>query len=326
MKTLSCSIEFARLEAMPRVQSVEVSSSWKTLTDTCKISMPRKAITRGGAEVNLRDYIKRGDAVTVKLGYNGENTVRFEGYVSNVGAQKPLVVDCEDAMWLLKQRSITRTWATVNLADLGAALVVGTSLEVEAADVTLSAVRFNDITPARALQEIREAYGLVSYIRDGVLVLGKRYSDAAGFNDKIPVLHFQKNVVATNGLTFKDATEVPIAVRAVSKVANGTDLVVELQEPRGLPKESYETRTLNLQGVDLANLRKLAQEALARENYNGYRGSIVTFGEPPIRHGYCVELQNDERPEHNGRYLVDAVKDVFNTSGYRITSELGPTI
>lgn len=47
--------------------------------------------------------VKRGDAVKVWLGYDDRNELAFAGYVKEVGFKTPVVLECEDEMFKLKQ-------------------------------------------------------------------------------------------------------------------------------------------------------------------------------------------------------------------------------
>ena len=45
----------------------------------------------------------RGDSVRIHLGYNGSLQLAFAGYASVTSASRPVVITCEDEMFMLKQ-------------------------------------------------------------------------------------------------------------------------------------------------------------------------------------------------------------------------------
>ena len=98
---LSAKIEVksTKIWTFEKVSSVEITLDSESLTDTCVIKLPKKIKWQNEAEIPL----KRGDAVSVWLGYNGELELAFTGYIRTVGFKNPVVITCEDEMFRLKQ-------------------------------------------------------------------------------------------------------------------------------------------------------------------------------------------------------------------------------
>lgn len=96
------------------IHEVSTRSSFKNLSDTAKIVIPRKLIgqLQGGVILNeplisgLNAIIQRGDKVTIELGYftSGDNGLRtiFEGYVTKLIPNVPVVVECQDMMFVVQ--------------------------------------------------------------------------------------------------------------------------------------------------------------------------------------------------------------------------------
>ena len=107
------------------INEVDINSSWANLTDTCKVTLPKKVIVydQYGTAVNLvgksllgdstvNPLMLRGDKIKVELGYmyptptNPEikelNTC-FDGYITRINPRIPIVIWCEDRMYQLKQ-------------------------------------------------------------------------------------------------------------------------------------------------------------------------------------------------------------------------------
>jgi len=63
--------------------------------------------------------------------------------------------------------------------------------------------------------------------------------------------------------------------------------------------------------VNVAELSNLANEALSKLKYEGFRGSFTTFLEPQVKHGDVIAIQDDVIPDRNGKYLVRKVVTKF---------------
>lgn len=102
------------------VKNVKIDSSYKTLTDTATITMPKKVFTNtkgfdknnitktlfSSKEQTILDYFKLENFVEIYLGYDNEYKPAFRGYVTGVNSEnKSSFVDitCEDSMYALKK-------------------------------------------------------------------------------------------------------------------------------------------------------------------------------------------------------------------------------
>ena len=95
------------------VNNIEIESSFKNLTKTAKITLPRK-LTFNGINLVTGQFplFNRGDLILIELGYeyvdnnNNLKTTRkevFRGYVTKIGQTVPITIECEDQMFMLKQ-------------------------------------------------------------------------------------------------------------------------------------------------------------------------------------------------------------------------------
>ncbi len=64
-----------------KVTEVDITLDTEQLTDTCKITLPKRIKWDGEAEIP----VKRGDSIKVWLGYGDDLELAFVGYVRNVG-------------------------------------------------------------------------------------------------------------------------------------------------------------------------------------------------------------------------------------------------
>src|SRR5689334_10395974 len=86
-----------------QVNRVVIEESWKNITQTATIKLPRFEKLVGDSNYK----IKVGDRVVIQLGYDDVLLTEFEGYVSSRSFNSPLEFMCEDEMWKQKQRTVT---------------------------------------------------------------------------------------------------------------------------------------------------------------------------------------------------------------------------
>lgn len=131
------------------VKKVEISSSYKSLTDTASFEMPKKVYTsasgfkqsgtanligKQGTEKSIRDFFKLESFVEIYLGYDGDYKPAFRGYVTAVKGDSPVTIECEDMMYALKK---------VKAVDDGDAQPSDDNLNAIATNPTLNEEKFN---------------------------------------------------------------------------------------------------------------------------------------------------------------------------------------
>lgn len=296
------------------LNSVEVSSSWDSLTDTGTIVLPGK-LKKGGQTLiaGQNNLFKRGDSVEISLGYYPRLARIFTGYISGVVPDSPLVVKVEDSAYLFKQKSITVSFETTNLKNLLAKLC---PIPFETVDAELGSLRLTRVNFAQVLEELRNTYGIVSFVRDGTLYCGLAYWPDQRVDHS---LSFQKNIISSS-LEYQRADDIQIKVKAISILPNNKKIEIEVGDPDGAQK------TLNFYNLSEKELKEAAEREFPRLKYEGYRGSLTTFGEPAVKHGDGITLTDAKFPERAGTYLVDEVVTSLSMNGFRQTIKLGPKI
>jgi hypothetical protein len=297
-----------------KINSVHIESGWKRLTDTAIITLPRNVNYFDKHKV--RETFKKGDAVKIELGYNGNLVTEFEGYITHVSADIPIVIKCEDEMYLLKKQAVNVSLPNASLEELLVTILPG--YDIDALEVEIGAQRFPKTTVAKVLENLKDDYSLYSYMKGSQLVCGKVYADDSGLE---PIkLHIEKNVV-NNDLNYKNKEDVIIRINAVSTLKNGDKIEVTVGDETG------EERQLTYYGIEIkAELTKLANEDLKKYKVEGFTGSITCFGTPVINHGNKVDLISDLYPDRNGLYYVEETIIDFSESGFRRKVQLGEKV
>ncbi len=90
--TAKIEIRSAKTWVFDKVASVEITRDIETLTDTCVLQLPKKVKWQGESTLP----IKRGDEVTVWLGYDGDLQFAFRGFITTLGLKTPTTITCEE--------------------------------------------------------------------------------------------------------------------------------------------------------------------------------------------------------------------------------------
>jgi hypothetical protein len=295
------------------VTEIEIDSSWENLTDTCTITFPRLLKWQGRElATGANPLLKRGDAVLVKIGYDGENTEVFRGVIRDITGEVPVRLICEDEMYLLKQGEKTLSYKDTRTEEIVKDIVGSTIPYKIVADTKTGPFRISKATPAKVLEYLREHYFVRAWMREGKLYVGLAYVPELQRTRKI---RFDRNVIS-HSLEFREKDSVKMSLKAVIvKPGNGSE-TVEVGDQDG------EKRTFHYYDISVSEAKKMLEGEMERLRYTGYRGSFVTFGKPDIRHGDVVEITDPIYPERAGRYLVKSVKTTFGQGGYRQFCEL----
>ncbi|POR25411.1 hypothetical protein BWK58_06280 [Flavobacterium columnare] len=297
------------------VHTVKIIEDIGTLTDTCEIELPKK-ISWESKEKGIVP-VKRGDAITVKLGYDDELDIRFTGFIRSVDAKSPVRIKCEDGMFLLKQKKAEpKAFKKANLNDVIAHLLNGTTISYQLIEnIVLGNYRITKPTVAEALQELKEKHMLQSYFRviDGKSVL---YIGLAYPTDGKQRIYFKhgKNIISES-FEYRDVNEIRAKVEATSFGAKHKKTYVEVGDTDG------DVIKIRIDGLSEAELKKYANQALERYKQSGFKGSFETFGQPMVRK--CDEVEIYASDGNSGTYLVKKNEIDFGVNGFRQKIELG---
>jgi len=298
-----------------KVTSVHIESGWKRLTDTATITIARNVPYFD--KYKVKEVFKKGDTVSIELGYNGQFYKEFEGYVTEVSADIPIVIKCEDEMYQLKKIPVNVSIEHASLEELLLTILPGYDLDV--LNVELGSVRFPKTTVAKVLEYLKDEFSLYSYMKGKQLVCGKVYADDSAL---LPIkLHLEKNVV-NNDLNYRNKEDVLIKIIAISMQTYGDKLQVEVGDKYGLEKKLQYPMNITVK----AELTKAAERDLKKFKIDGFAGSITAYGIPVINHGNKVDLVSDLYPDRNGLYYVEEKVIDFDENGFRRKVQFGDKV
>ena len=302
------------------VNSVSIKSSWGNLSDTADIVFPRKLKDENQSIFNSPEALfKVGDPVSVDLHYqNFEPVTRFSGFIVDVNPKLPVRIKCEDAMYLMKQFTMTKSFASVSLTELmkfvfesGGDLLQGYDF-VNNSEINLGKFRVNRGTGAQVFEELKKKYGVNTYVKGNTFYVGFTYLEQ---DPPVKEFKFEENIISDN-LTYRLSENTKIKVKAVSINDKNEKIEVEVGDAQG------EQRTLNYYNKNEETLRQIATDDLDKLKYTGYKGSFTTFLHPYVEHSWPIKLSSLKIPERDGSYYISEVTTTFNSSGGRQTITL----
>ncbi|MRI64704.1 hypothetical protein EDM00_12010, partial [Ornithobacterium rhinotracheale] len=137
-------------------KSIEINSSLQKLSNTAVVELPREFKEAKGKR--LLDHINIGDAIKIELGYNGELHKEFEGYITNIGAEIPTVLECEDEMYKLKRtQKFNHTFANASLKDI--LQFIAPNYTLDCVDMSFGKFMIQNATAFEVLEELKK-YGI----------------------------------------------------------------------------------------------------------------------------------------------------------------------
>ena len=353
------------------VNQFEFTDSWVDLTNQAKITLPKNIYTidkngnklnLGGTEPNklIDNLFRRGDSVTINYGYytyeNGNEvldmptTPIFEGFITAVGSKRPIVLECEDNMWKLKQIPCKpQVWPkTKSVEDLLKSLLKGTDFTVNGlTKTTVGDLIIQDETVAQLLARLQKDFHFEAYFKGNELRIGSQVyieSEAKTFT-----FEFQKNIISDE-LVFqrKDDVKLSAVCESINTVdggtnkkgqtktkeerltvlvyydANGVAQYKEKKKGEDLPENvEGERRKLFFPNVKTAKeLFEKGKEELAKYYYTGFKGKFTTFAIPYVQMGDNVIIKDRLMPDRDGKYKVKSVNYTGGVNGHRQIIEL----
>ena len=305
------------------VNNVSIVKSVDLLSDTAEIKLPMTAlfgnVNEGFERKQLEQVIKAGDAVSIVLSYKDViETEEFKGYVRWLKPNVPTVtIECEDAVYLIRQKQINKNFRQTNLRTILEYIVDGTGIALaeDLPEVNFDRFVLKNVNGAKALQKIRDEYGLFVFIDDdGKLFAGLRQTKNINASQ---IYDIYKNVVK-HDLRFRRAEDVRINLKVVGILKDNSKVEVIVGDEDGEQRTIYRYNVSNK-----SLLKQLGEAELSDLKYTGYEGTITSFLDPFCTRGYSVEIRDDNYPDRVGNYFAPKVTTTFGTGGARRKIELG---
>lgn len=302
------------------IEKVTIESSQELLSDSCVITIP--GMIRN-VPLDVENKIKRGDQVTVKLGYNGDLKTEFKGYLRAIYPEAPMRLECEDAMYLLRKEVTPKVLTNVTvkqiieyvLAEVNPQLQTPFTYKSDLQGYKFDRFVIHNTTGYDVLDKLRQETGLMINARDNEIHAHLAFTEGTG---NLVTYDFYRNIEGTNDLKYVSQQDVRLKIKIVGRTDKGGKMTVEA----GL--DGGEARTFQRPTVsDRETLEAIARAELAKMSFDGYRGSLQGWLIPYCTVGYTAKIQDRDYPEREGNYYVQGTKVEFSRSGGIRTVELG---
>lgn len=314
MFKLSAKIEIKgeRTWTFEKITSCEIVRDSDALTTTCKLTLPRKIKWRGEAS----NPIKRGDKISVWLGYDDNLQPAFQGYVLRKGFKAPIEILCEDEMFMLKQSPcVKKAYASVDIETL--LKDQGLKYEIKVlGEQSIGQYRVNFENVSELLAHLKEN-GIRTFFRTEndkpVLYCGVLFDHG---NPMRQVFSSGVNIISDSSLDEQRSEDMKIKLKVVSlQPDNKKKVKVEVGDSDG------ETRTVHCYGKTEAEAKKWGEQELERLKRDGLTGSFQTFGHVLLDVLDVIGIKIDGK--RMGKYQVAKNTITFGSSGFRQDITLG---
>lgn len=296
------------------LDKVEIHRSVELLADTATIVLP-------GAEYNkaleVEKLIKRGDPVSITIGYE-ETGLReeFRGWIQRISTDDgSITIECEDDLYKFRKSIPNEELKQVTLEALLKKVISGIGENFKL-DCTYSWAYekfvINTATGYDVLKKVQEESGADIYLADDTLHV---HAPAEAVGDDV-YYDFAQNVEECD-LTYRTAEDRKVQVVVKATMPDGTVKEIETGSTGG---DKVEIRCAT---SDEASMRLRGQTEVKRLSFDGYEGNITTWLIPYCKPGDTAELRDEDYPEKDGRYFVQAVTTEFSRDGGKRTVELG---
>ena len=318
------------------VNNVRITRTLHSIVETAIIEIPARAklVKNGKAdatEVVTGKQFSDGDAVVIRLGYNGDLNTEFKGFVKRRDLGLSLTIECEGYSWLLRRNKVNISQQSMSVKDYLSAAIKGIdgqyTIKIDcelACELSNVQINGNGVDAINSLGKYTDGTVSCFFKEPDVLWCGLLYTNYAEGDD---VLNKGKvdyrlgyNVLKDNSLKQRITNDDPIEVSYTKRLSSG-DLVSGVSSVFKKFKRTH-SKILN-QILSASVLKKLADEKAYMVNYAGYEGSLQTFLSPKASPGYLAYVTDGNYEERNGTYAIESVETVFGVRGARRTVEIG---
>lgn len=301
------------------VNDIEITKSVEDMGDTAIIKLPtRFKVQENGEQKYTETAIKVGDLVMITLGYEGKYSgVEFTGYVKKISPKIPLEIHCEDAIWLLRRKSITKTWEKVTMKEILQEVVKDTPVQLsdKIPFVQLDKWIIKNANGAQVLETLKKDLLMSVFITDD----GKLYCGLQQLTNIAETVVYDLNFnLVENNLEFKSKEDRKIKIKYTYIDKENKRQSIEVGDPDGEQRE-YHTSVIS----DLKKLEEMAKAEIEKLKYDGFDGDVKSFLIPFATRGMKAKLIDSEHPNREGNYFIKKVVTSFGKEGARRTVTIG---
>lgn len=302
-----------------QVNEIEITKSVEELSDTAVIKLTtRFKVRQNGEQKFTEDAIKVGDKVTITLGYEGKYSgVEFTGFVKKISPKIPLEIHCEDALWVLRRKNITRSWEKTTMKEILTEVVKDTPVQLadNIPSVNLDKWIIKNANGAQVLESLKKDLLMTAFINDE----GKLYCVLQQLTNVGQTVVYDLNYnLVENNLEFKSKEERKIKIKYTYIDKENKRKSIEVGDADG-EQRTYHTSVIS----DTKKLEEMANAEIEKLKYDGFEGDVTSFLIPYATRGMKAKLLDNEHPNREGNYFIKKVVTTFGTGGARRKITIG---
>ncbi len=318
MFVLEAEIQIGKFK-FSQIHNVNIVKSVNELVDTCVISLPTHfKIKDGGQELFTEKAIKTGDKVKVTLGYEGVyKGVEFEGFVKKVKPTIPIEIECEDLMYVLRKKNITKAWQNTTLKEVLQEVVKGTEVKLskDIPNIKLEKWIIKNANGTQVLKKLKDEFALSVFIDDkNELYVGLEQLTNL---KKTATYDLNYNIIS-NDLEYKSKEDRKLKIRYTYIDKSNKKHTIEVGDADG-ELRTYHTSVVS----DDKKLVEMAKTEIEKLKYDGFDGSITSFLVPFATRGMKARLIDKDLKDIDESYFIKKVEVNFGINGARRKVEIG---
>lgn len=307
------------------VTNLTIFSSWDTFTDTASIILPNKFRLKNKSIIVGNDNIfKRGDTVEIKCGYFPNLPTKFKGFISKIFPDSPLILNCEDRMWLLKQENLVSKTITGTIKDVISYVAPNETVEYDDETANIGTIVIDNsafINAVKVFEVLKKNYGYQIYFKNEILQVRALRSIIA-LDNPVHKMGFQNNIIEDN-LEYVRDDDTKRVIRFESKQADNSVILLFGYKKDGetviteTPQTGQVMNSWKVPELTRSQIEKLMTDSIDKYIFEGYSGSFTTFLEPSVEHSDRMEPIDLKHVEREGHYLIKSVETRSGIDGGR---------
>lgn len=297
------------------ISEVEITESVENLVDTAIITLPEAVMNK---VLDFENTISRGSEISIELGYDDDLRKEFTGYVKEITTNdSSLKILCEDSLFLFRVGVKDAEMKPTSMKKIAQSLInqIDKSFKLSCDfDIGYEKFTIHQATGYDVLKKLQEETKANIYFdtENKTLHIHAPYLEKGGD----VVYSMQKNIEKSS-LEYK---------RAIDKKV---EVTIESIDLKGKVR-SYTTGTtggdkitIKVGAVSTLDMKKIAEVALQRNNYDGLDGSIDTWLIPYVKPTYSARFLDQDYPEKSGIYYVISTVTTFSDAGGKRVVKFG---
>lgn len=313
------------------VHTGTITQNWNNFTDTATITLPNRFRFKNKTIIVGQDNLfKRGDPVLIFIGYFPNLVERFRGFISKVKPDSPMIIECEDDMFLLKQVNLKpKAFSNPTIKDVieyATASIEGLDISFDDETAKIGGFHIDNkgfINAVTVFEVLKKQFGYNIYFKQGTLNV-RVLKSILSLDAPVHRFGMQQNVVSGSiSLEYQRDDDVDMMIRFTSKQEDNSVKIFYGIKKNGEPVISTTpsfagvTNSWNIPELSDDQIKRIMLDNIDKFIWEGYTGSFTAFLEPAVNISDKVEVIDSEHTERQGAYLIQSVEITFGVDGGR---------